>query len=171
MIRRLTMILAGAALAAGGSVAAAGAGAGRAGTPHRCTAADLSARLVDTGGSGAGTLEVGVLFTNTSHTRCALRGFPGLGLLDASEMPIPGYAVFDTTRHASTVVLAPGSSGGARIRYSDVPTGSQTHCRQGAFLLVTPPNGRVPLELRAALAPCDNGRMLVTPVAAHGFGA
>jgi hypothetical protein len=172
MTGRFTTMLAGAALVVAGSAAALAAGGGGGASPaHRCAASDLTVRLVDTGGSGAGTLEVGLLMTNASHARCVLRGFPGLGLLAASESPLPGYAVFDTPRHASSVVLAPGATSGARIRYSDVPTGSETQCRQSSFVLVTPPNGRVPLEVRATLAPCDGGRMLVTPMAAHGFGA
>jgi len=165
-MNRRTLAAAALAAAALAGTALATAGAAAAATPRRCAAADLRVTLAPTGGSGAGTLEFGVVLRNLSTASCRLQGFPGLGLLDADEKAIPGYAAFDRTRTPRRVILAAnGGRAHAIVRYSDVPTGDET-CRRSAFLLVTPPNGRVANEVRAAIRPCNAGRMLVSPVLA-----
>ncbi len=130
-----------------------------------CAAADLTARTYPTGGSGAGTLEVGVRLRNVSGTRCAMKGFPGLGLRRSNETGMRGFAVFDKTKTPKRVVLADGGYAHAIIRYSDVRSaGDPATCPKSSFLLVTPPNRRVPVEVHARLAPCAKGRMLVSPI-------
>ena len=134
-------------------------------TTRQCAAADLSAKTFGTGGSGAGTLEIGVRLRNTSSTACFMKGFPGLGLRNASELRMRGFAAFDTARTAKRVALSSGAFAHFLVRYSDVPsTGDPTPCPSASYLLVTPPNRRVPLEVRTHIAPCSKGRMLVTPV-------
>ena len=87
-----------------------------------CAAADLTARMYPTGGSGAGTLEIGVRLRNVSGTRCAMKGFPGLGLRRSNETAMRGFAAFDKTKTPKQVVLANGGYAHAIIRYSDVPS-------------------------------------------------
>ena len=159
-VQRLSFALVVVALAAAVVPAAAGGVAVRA-----CAAADLTARMYPTGGSGAGTLEVGVRLRNVSGTRCAMKGFPGLGLRRSNETVMRGFAAFDTTRTPKQVLLASGGYAHAIIRYSDVPSsGDPAPCPSSTYLLVTPPNRRVPVEVRARIAPCAKGRMLVSPV-------
>ena len=130
-----------------------------------CAAADLTARMYPTGGSGAGTLEIGVRLRNASGRRCAMKGFPGLGLRRSNETAMRGFAAFDTTKTPKLVVLAAGGFAHAIIRYSDVPSvGDPAVCPTSTFLLVTPPNRRLSVEVRARLAPCAKGRLLVTPI-------
>ncbi len=130
-----------------------------------CAAADLTARMYPTGGSGAGTLEIGVRLRNVSGTRCAMKGFPGLGLRRSNETAMRGFAAFDKSSTPKRVVLANGGYAHATIRYSDVPsTGDPATCPTSSFLLVTPPNRRVAVEVHARLAPCAKGRMLVSPI-------
>jgi hypothetical protein len=152
-------------LALAGSAAVAAPRATTAATHRVCAAADLTARSVDTGGSGAGTIEFGIVFHNASRHTCVMGGFPGLGLLDSRERAMPGYAAFDHSRTPHTVTLAPGGRAEAIVRWSDVTSGGQTTCPKATFLLVTPPGRRVSLELRTSIAPCGGGRMLVAPVA------
>jgi hypothetical protein len=130
-----------------------------------CSAADLTARTYPTGGSGAGTLEIGVRLRNVSGTRCAMKGFPGLGLRRSNETVMRGFAAFDRTKTPKRVLLANGGYVHAIIRYSDVPSaGDPAVCPKSSFLLVTPPNRRVSVEVHAHLAPCAKGRMLVSPM-------
>lgn len=157
---RVSLVLALAALAAAAVPSAAGGAAVR-----TCAAADLTARMYPTGGSGAGTLEVGVRLRNVSGTRCAMKGYPGLGLRRSNETAMHGFAAFDKTRTPRQVVLATGGFAHAIIRYSDVrSTGDPAVCPRSSFLLVTPPNRRVSVEVHARLAPCARGRMLVSPI-------
>ena len=157
---RLSFVVVVAALAAAVVPSAAGGAAVR-----TCAAADLTARMYPTGGSGAGTIEIGVRLRNVSGTRCAMKGFPGLGLRRSNETAMRGFAVFDKTKTPRRVVLANGGYAHAIIRYSDVPsTGDPATCPKSSFLLVTPPNRRVSVEVHARLAPCAKGRMLVSPI-------
>jgi hypothetical protein len=134
-------------------------------TVRQCVAADLSARTYPTGGSGAGTLEIGLRLRNVSGTRCTMKGFPGLGLRRSNETVMRGFAAFDKTKTPKQVLLLNGGFAHFLIRYSDVPSaGDPAVCPTSSFLMVTPPNRRVSLEVHARLAPCAKGRMLVTPV-------
>lgn len=158
---RIPLALAAATAAAAALVPAVAHGA----TTPRCAAADLTARTYPTGGSGAGTLEVGIRLRNASAHRCFMKGFPGLGLLKSNETRMRGFAAFDTTKTPLRVSLPPGGFAHVLVRYTDVPgTGDPATCPTSSYLLVTPPNRRVSLEIRARLAPCAKGRMLVSPV-------
>jgi hypothetical protein len=159
-VPRLSLALVLAALAAVVVPSAADSAAVRA-----CAAADLTARTYPTTGSGAGTLELGVRLRNVSGRRCAMKGFPGLGLRRSNESAMRGFAVFDKTKTPKQVVLLNGGYAHAIIRYTDVRSvGDPATCPTSSFLLVTPPNRRVSVEVRARLAPCARGRMLVSPV-------
>ena len=134
-------------------------------TTRQCAAADLSAKTFGTGGSGAGTIEFGVRLRNTSGRACFMKGFAGLGLRTASELRMRGFAAFDTSKTPKRVALSSGAFAHFVVRYSDVrSTGDPATCPAASYLLVTPPNRRVPLEVRTHIAPCSKGRMLVTPV-------
>jgi hypothetical protein len=94
-----------------------------------------------------------------------MKGFTGLGLRNASELRMRGFAAFDRSRTPKRVALGPGASAHFLVRYSDVSSaGDPNPCPTSSYLLVTPPNRRVPLEVRKHIAPCSKGRMLVTPV-------
>jgi len=161
-VSRILLVL---AVFAAAAVAVLPSLASGAATTRRCAAADLSAKMFPTAGSGAGTIEFGVRLRNTSGSACFMKGFAGLGLRNASELKMRGFAAFDTSKTAKRVALSSGAFAHFRVRYSDVPsTGDANPCPTSSYLLVTPPNRRVPLEVRARVAPCSKGRMLVTPV-------
>ena len=95
-----------------------------------------------------------------------MKGFPGLGLRRSNETAMRGFAVFDKTKTPKRVVLAE-----RRLRPRDHPllatcrsAGDPATCPKSSFLLVTPPNRRVSVEVHARLAPCAKGRMLVSPM-------
>ena len=159
---RILLVLAAAIAAAAAVVPSLATGAP---TTRQCAAADLSAKTYTSGGSGAGTIEFGVRLRNASSASCFMKGFPGLGLRNGSENRMAGFAAFDTTKTPKRVALAPGSSAHFLVRYSDIEhAGDPTPCPAASFLLVTPPNRRVSLELRKRFRICGKGRMLVTPV-------
>ena len=161
---RILLVLAAAIAAAAAVVPSLATGAA---TTRQCAAADLTAKTFGTGGSGAGTIEFGVRLRNASSAACFLRGFPGLGLRNASEGRMAGFAAFDTSKTPKRVAIAPGASAHFLVRYSDIEhAGDPTPCPAASFLLVTPPNRRVPLEVRKRFRICGKGRMLVTPVMA-----
>jgi hypothetical protein len=161
-VSRILLVL---AVAVAAAVAIVPSFASGAATTRQCAAADLSARTFSTGGSGAGTIEFGVRLRNTSGSSCFMKGFTGLGLRNASELRMRGFAAFDRSRTPKRVALGPGASAHFLVRYSDVSSaGDPNPCPTSSYLLVTPPNRRVPLEVRKHIAPCSKGRMLVTPV-------
>jgi hypothetical protein len=162
-VSRILLVLAAAIAAAAVVVPSLATGAA---TTRPCAAADLSVRQFPTGGSGAGTIEFGVRLRNVSGAACFMKGFPGLGLRNASEARMAGFAAFDRTKTPKRVALAPGAFAHFIVRYSDIQhAGDPTPCPAPSFLLVTPPNRRVSLELRKHFRICGKGRMLVTPVA------
>lgn len=115
-------------------------------------------------GSGAtGHISAVVIFRNSSTTACFLRGYPGVAGLDSSGQQVTqavrtlngfmgGVPNGSTT---PTVVLATGQSASSTVEGTDVPTGSETSCRQFPALLVTPPNTRQSVSVKASLPGCS----------------
>ncbi|WP_129312407.1 DUF4232 domain-containing protein [Streptomyces sp. L2] len=85
----------------------------------------------------AGSLYWPITFTNTSTTRCALRGYPGVSVLDTAHRQI-GLAASASGRPYTTVVLAPARSAAAVIRTSNGPLGGPC-LTTGIYLRVYPP--------------------------------
>src|SRR5262249_5562209 len=105
-VSRILLVLAAALAAAAVIVPSLATGAA---TTRQCAAADLSVRTFPTGGSGAGHIEFGVRLRNMSSAACFMKGFPGLGLRNASEARMAGFAAFDRTKTPKRVALAPGA--------------------------------------------------------------
>ncbi|MVO87595.1 DUF4232 domain-containing protein [Streptomyces sp. p1417] len=72
----------------------------------RCTADHLALSL-GRGDAGAGNRYVPLVFTNTGTTACALRGYPGVSMLDASGERI-GHPAKRSGSALPPVELAPG---------------------------------------------------------------
>jgi hypothetical protein len=119
-----------------------------------CTTAELTAKLgsrvtvpVDPQGQlgAAGThYRVDLVWTNTSHSSCTLRGFGGVDLdgPNLGSVGGPTYSLPRTGDTPATVTLAPGASAHTVISYID-NTGSnpdQTRTWTPTSLEVTPPN-------------------------------
>ncbi len=112
---RILLVLAALAAAAVAILPSLASGAA---TTRRCAAADLSAKTFGTGGSGAGTLEFGVRLRNTSGSACFMKGFAGLGLRNASELRMRGFAAFDTSKTLKRVALSSGAFAHFLVRYT-----------------------------------------------------
>lgn len=120
----------------------------------------------------AGTLTLTVSMTNTSATTCTMKGYPGMQLLSSSGSPIPttvvrGQAAFpNPTANAAPaeVSLATGAKAQFSIQYSDVPVGGETSCPAASKSEVTPPTDTAFATMTLSIAPCDNGRVHVSPV-------
>jgi len=136
--------------------------------PVRCRSAALVPAIEGTS-AAAGTVEVTVTLRSTASGACTLVGYPGLQLLGAGGAPLPTTVVrggtFSFTSMApSTVVLTSGVSVAFNIGYTDVPVGGETTCAPATSLFVTPPNAYGHDVVSSRVAPCDHGRMVVSPV-------
>ena len=103
-----------------------------------CTAGQLGAWVAVTQGNGAaGSIYYPLQFTNLSRRACAMRGFPGVSVLDHNGHQLGSPASWDHGVPARTVVLAPGATAHAILRYSDVEVAIAAGCypTSGATLL------------------------------------
>jgi hypothetical protein len=142
-----------------------------AGTVAHCRTAQLSGSIEGSQGA-AGTLELTLSLRNSGPGTCALQGYPGALLVDASGTPLPtdvvrGGASSFTDFAAGPVVLAAGQVAYLNIGYSDVPAGAAP-CEQASSLWVTPPDDVTHLVLSVTLTACGGGRLTVSPVFAAG---
>lgn len=119
--------------------------------------------------AAAGTIEVTVTLRSRASGPCSLVGYPGLQLIGSGGSPLPtdvvrGGTIAFASMAPARVVVAPGASVAFNIGYTDVPVGGETSCAQAQSLLVTPPNAYGHVTLASQLAPCDHGKMVVSPV-------
>ena len=136
-----------------------------------CQPSQLAIAIGQSNGA-AGTIEIGITFTNSSSTTCALQGYPGMLLLDASANPLPTNVVrggmnFEPAIANSAptqVVIGAGQPAGYTLSYSDVPTGNETSCPSSTAARVTPPNDTAYATISLAIAPCSGGTIHVSPV-------
>ncbi|MET8944104.1 DUF4232 domain-containing protein [Streptomyces sp. NPDC004542] len=132
--------------------------------PRTCTVSDLYLSMGRKEGA-AGSLYWPVRFTNTSTTGCALRGYPGVSVLDTAHRQI-GPAATRSGSSYSSVTLAPGHSASAVIRTTNGPVGGPC-LRTGTYLRFYPPALH-----KAVLVPADwkicSGVFQVGPVNTEG---
>jgi hypothetical protein len=111
---------------------------------HACTAADLGAWVAVTQGNGAaGSIFYPLQFTNLSRHACAMRGFPGVSAVDRHGHQLGSPASRDHAITVRTVILAPGATAHAILRYSDVAVATSPRCHPtfSTFeLRIYPPN-------------------------------
>ncbi|EST24175.1 hypothetical protein M878_31315 [Streptomyces roseochromogenus subsp. oscitans DS 12.976] len=129
-----------------------------------CTVSDL---YVSTGRKegAAGSLYWPVRFTNTGTTSCALRGYPGVSVLDTAHHQI-GPAATHSGRSYDTVTLTPSHSASAVVRTTNGPVGGPC-LRAGTYLRIYPPASRAAALLPAPWKICS-GVFQVGPVNVQG---
>ncbi|MEV7684557.1 DUF4232 domain-containing protein [Streptomyces bungoensis] len=133
-------------------------------SPRTCAASDLYLSMGRKEGA-AGSLYWPIAFTNTSTTSCALRGYPGVSVLDTAHRRI-GPAATHSGRSYATVTLAPAHSATAVVRTTNGPVGGP--CRAtGSYLRVYPPASRTAVLVPAAWKVCS-GVFQVGPVNTDG---
>ena len=125
------LIAASAAVAAGSSGAALAADTSHAAPAavRACTADDLGAWVAVSQSNGAaGSIYYPLQFTNLSRHACAMRGFPGVSAVDRNLHQLGSPAGRDHVIPVRTVVLAPGATAHAILRYGDVAVATSPGC-------------------------------------------
>ncbi|MHB8681105.1 MAG: DUF4232 domain-containing protein [Acidimicrobiales bacterium] len=154
----------------GSSITGASSSTTGAGTTH-CLAADLAVSVAGSEGA-AGTNEITFALRNSSSSTCAMEGFPGAQLYDASGAALPTTVVrggsYNFTNFApANVVLAPGAIADFNMGYSDVPTGNSGQCPTAASLWITPPDDVDHAVVTEQIQACSGGKLSVSPVFAQ----
>ena len=131
------------------------------GSAGRCHTADLAGSL-QPGDSGAGQRHATLVLRNTSGRSCTVRGYGGIGLVDASGAPLPTHQNRVSAPAAATVSLRPGGSASSQLHWGAVPgTGDATtgDCQPTpAALQVIPPDETSALSIPWAQGPvCEGG--------------
>ena len=125
------LIATSAAVAAGSSGAALAADTSRAAPAavRACTADDLGAWVAVAQLDGAaGSVYYPLQFTNLSRHACAMRGFPGVSAVDRNLHQLGSPAGRAHVVPVRTVVLAPGRTAHAVLRYGDVTVSTAPGC-------------------------------------------
>jgi uncharacterized protein DUF4232 len=125
------LIAASAAFAAGSSGAVLAADTSRAAPAavRACTAADLGAWVAVSQSNGAaGSIYYPLQFTNLSRHACAMRGFAGVSAVDRNLHQLGSPAGRAHVVPVRTVVLAPGATAHAVLRYGDVTVATSPGC-------------------------------------------
>ncbi|MEU3525194.1 DUF4232 domain-containing protein [Streptomyces sp. NPDC038707] len=144
-----------------GVTAAGAAGAAWSATPaaartttaiRTCAVSDLYLSMGKKG-VATGSLYWPVRFTNTSTTKCALRGYPGVSVLDSAHHRV-GPAAKHSGRSYGTVTLSPGRSATAVLRTANGPVGGPCE-RTGTYLSVYPPSSRTATLVPAPWKTCS----------------
>ncbi|WP_225836854.1 DUF4232 domain-containing protein [Streptomyces sp. NK08204] len=133
-------------------------------SPRACTVHDLYLSM-GRKDAAAGSLYWPIRFTNTSTTSCALRGYPGVSVLDTAHRQI-GPAATRSGRSYATVTLTPAHSAYAVVRTTNGPVGGPC-LRTGTYLRVYPPASYDAVLVPAPWTICS-GRFQVGPVNVEG---
>jgi Protein of unknown function (DUF4232) len=138
--RRTAAVIAAGLIAASAAVAAGSSGSSGAALAadtsraapaavRACTADDLGVWLAVAQLDGAaGSVYYPLQFTNLSRHACAMRGFPGVSAVDRNLHQLGSPAGWAHVVPVRTVVLAPGRTAHAVLRYGDVTVSTAPGC-------------------------------------------
>ncbi|MEV6980337.1 DUF4232 domain-containing protein [Sphaerisporangium sp. NPDC051017] len=132
--------------------------------PGRCHTSALAARAgrVD---AGAGQRYAPLVLTNVSSKTCWVYGYVGLIMIDGR-----GDVLRTRTRRDGTtprkVTLRPRASAYTKVHWTEVRSGREAACPASARVIILPPDEvNAHLEIPFTAAPCDDGRLDVSPLA------
>ncbi|MER6980920.1 DUF4232 domain-containing protein [Streptomyces carpinensis] len=151
------------AVLAGAGVTWGAVRADAAGTVRTCTTGDLYPSM-GRKDAAAGSLYWPVQMTNTSTSTCALRGYPGVSVLNTSHGQI-GPAASRTGEKYGTIKVAPGRTVTAVVRTANGPVGGPCN-PTGTYLRIYPPASTKAILVPASLRTCS-GLFTVGPVTAR----
>lgn len=99
-----------------------------------------------------------IVLTNASTADCVLDGYPGVSMVKAGEMqPIGAPANRDPQApSAGPIVLAPGKSAKATLRYSQANNYQGCTRVQADSIMVYPPSAKDRLVIARELTACSN---------------
>jgi hypothetical protein len=132
-----------------------------------CKASTLKATTDATGGGAAGSVYMELILTNTGKASCHLKGFAGVSLTTGPNgQPIGAPAQRDTTVPVGDVLLAPGKSGTAVLRYTQA--GNYPDCTKtpAAGFRVYPPEDTASLFVARPSDACSNASIELLSIGA-----
>lgn len=135
--------------------------------PGLCKAGVLSAATDASGGGAAGSVYMKLNLTNAGNEPCILKGFPGVSLAaDAAGGPIGAAATRDESVPVTEVLLAPGQTGWAQLRYTQA--GNYTDCSpaDAAGYRIYPPEDTESLFLAQPTTACSNADIKLLTIGA-----
>ena len=97
---------------------------------------------VDQGNGAAGSIYFPLQFTNLSKHTCSMRGFPGVSAVDRNGHQLGSPAGWGSVTAPRTVLLAPGATAHAILRWSDVEVTTAPGCNPtfaASYLRIYPP--------------------------------
>ena len=125
-------------------------------TARRCATSDLAVWLgLGQGGAAAGSTYYPLEFSNVSHHRCRLFGFPGVSARNSRQLG--DAATRDGSRPAQSVTLSPGATAHTVLQIVDVFNFPLHRCKPATArdLRVYPPNQRSPTEVPFSFKACS----------------
>jgi hypothetical protein len=135
--------------------------------PALCKAAGLSAATDASGGGAAGSVYMKLNLTNTGSEPCVLRGFAGVSLAaDAAGAPIGAPATRDETTAPTDVLLAPGQTGSAVLRYTQAGNYPDCAMVDAAGYRIYPPEDTASLFLPQPTKACSNAEITLLAIGA-----
>ncbi|MBT2550305.1 DUF4232 domain-containing protein [Arthrobacter sp. ISL-65] len=132
-----------------------------------CKASGLKAATDDTGGGAAGSVYMELILTNSGEASCHLKGFAGVSLTTGpNAQPIGAPAQRDTSVAVQDVLLAPGKSGTAVLRYTQA--GNYPDCTKAAAagFRIYPPEDTASLFVARPSDACSNASIELLSIGA-----
>lgn len=123
-----------------------------------CTTNELTAKLTQGAGGGAGSSYPYLVLTNSGSRTCTLRGYPGVSLRHG-DTQIGAAAERDRTVDASTITLQPGQSAHSALRIVNAGNFDSSDCTPTAAdtMLVYPPDQKESISIDATgITGCAN---------------
>ncbi|MFE5836317.1 DUF4232 domain-containing protein [Arthrobacter sp. NPDC056493] len=132
-----------------------------------CKASGLKATTDATGGGAAGSVYMELILTNSGKASCHLKGFAGVSLTTGPNgQPIGAPAQRDTSVAVQDVLLAPGKSGTAVLRYTQA--GNYPDCTKtaAAGFRIYPPEDTASLFVARPSDACSNASIQLLSIGA-----
>ncbi|HKU03198.1 MAG TPA: DUF4232 domain-containing protein [Arthrobacter sp.] len=138
-----------------------------AGGPGLCKAAGLTAATDASGGGAAGSVYMKLNLTNKGSEPCILRGFAGVSLVaDAAGAPIGAPAARDDSAGVVDVLLAPGQTGTAVLRYTQARNYQGCTAVDAAGYRIYPPEDTDSLFIPEPTTACSNADIALLSIGA-----
>lgn len=135
--------------------------------PARCKAANLKPSLDARGGGAAGSVYMQLILKNSGTEPCLLKGFAGVSLTaGANGAPIGAAATRDDSTAVADVLLAPGQSGKATLRYTQAGNYSDCTRTPAAGFRVYPPEDTASLFVPVPKDACRESAIKLLTIAA-----
>ncbi|MFC0455102.1 DUF4232 domain-containing protein [Arthrobacter liuii] len=132
-----------------------------------CKAAGLTAATDASGGGAAGSVYMKLNLTNKGAEPCILKGFPGVSLVaDAAGAPIGAPAARDDSAGVADVLLAPGQTGTAVLRYTQAGNYQGCAVVDAAGYRIYPPEDTDSLFIPQPTRACSNAEITLLSIGA-----